>query len=103
MMSLQFGQVASWLVIESEQREGDESGSLTIISWNETIEAHRREVRGAILDATAALVNKHGLLSVTMSRIAQEAGIGRATPRSTPAPPPSRPRSRDRSATPSRR
>ena len=44
-MSLQFGQVASWLVIESEQREGDESGSLTIISWNETIEAHRREVR----------------------------------------------------------
>src|SRR5437867_13238106 len=33
MTSLQLGQVASWLVIESEQREGDESGSLTIISW----------------------------------------------------------------------
>ena len=51
-MSLQFGQVASWLVIESEQRKGDESGSLTIISWNETIEAHRREVRDAIPDTT---------------------------------------------------
>jgi AcrR family transcriptional regulator len=47
--------------------------------WNETIEAHRREVRGAILDATAALVAEHGLLSVTMSRIADATGIGRAT------------------------
>jgi AcrR family transcriptional regulator len=47
--------------------------------WNETIEAHRREVRDAILDTTAALVAKHGLLSVTMSRIAEETGIGRAT------------------------
>ncbi len=47
--------------------------------WNETIEAHRRDVRAAILDATAALVAEHGLLSVTMSQIAGEAGIGRAT------------------------
>jgi AcrR family transcriptional regulator len=47
--------------------------------WNETIEAHRREVRDAVLDATAALVAQHGLLGVTMSRIAEEAGIGRAT------------------------
>ena len=47
--------------------------------WNQTIEAHRRDVRAAILDTTAALVARHGLLSVTMSRIAQEAGIGRAT------------------------
>jgi AcrR family transcriptional regulator len=47
--------------------------------WTETIEAHRREVRDAILDTTAALVEKHGLLSVTMSQIAQETGIGRAT------------------------
>jgi AcrR family transcriptional regulator len=47
--------------------------------WNETIEAHRREVRDAILDTTAALVVEHGLLSVTMSRIAAETGIGRAT------------------------
>ena len=47
--------------------------------WNETIEAHRRDVRDAVLDTTAALVAQHGLLSVTMSRIAEEAGIGRAT------------------------
>jgi AcrR family transcriptional regulator len=47
--------------------------------WTETIEAHRREVRDAILDSTAALVVEHGLLSVTMSQIAEETGIGRAT------------------------
>jgi AcrR family transcriptional regulator len=47
--------------------------------WNETIEAHRREVRDAILETTWALVAEHGLLSVTMSRIAEETGIGRAT------------------------
>jgi AcrR family transcriptional regulator len=47
--------------------------------WNATIEGHRREVREAILDTTATLVTEHGLLSVTMSRIAEETGIGRAT------------------------
>ena len=47
--------------------------------WNETIEAHRRAVRDATLDATAALVAEHGLASVTMSQIAEETGIGRAT------------------------
>jgi AcrR family transcriptional regulator len=47
--------------------------------WNETIEEHRRAVRDATLDTTAALVAKHGLRGVTMSRIAQETGIGRAT------------------------
>jgi AcrR family transcriptional regulator len=47
--------------------------------WNETIEAHRREVRDATLDTTAALVAKRGLRSVTMSQIAEETGIGRAT------------------------
>ena len=47
--------------------------------WNETIESHRREVREAIIDTTAALVSEQGLLSVTMSRIAEETGIGRAT------------------------
>jgi AcrR family transcriptional regulator len=47
--------------------------------WNETIEAHRRDVRQAILDTTATLVAKHGLLAVTMSQIAAETGIGRAT------------------------
>lgn len=47
--------------------------------WNETIETHRSAVRSAILDAAAVLVNGHGLSSVTMSQIAQSAGIGRAT------------------------
>jgi AcrR family transcriptional regulator len=47
--------------------------------WNETIEAHRRDVRDAILDTTAALVGEHGLRSVRMSQIAEETGIGRAT------------------------
>jgi len=47
--------------------------------WNETIETHRRAVRDATLDTTAALVAKHGLRSVTMSQIAEETGIGRAT------------------------
>jgi AcrR family transcriptional regulator len=47
--------------------------------WNATIEAHRREVRDAILDTAAALVARHGLRSVTMARIAEQTGIGRAT------------------------
>jgi AcrR family transcriptional regulator len=47
--------------------------------WETTIEAHRRQVRDAILESTWALVNEHGLLSVTMSQIAEATGIGRAT------------------------
>jgi AcrR family transcriptional regulator len=47
--------------------------------WNETIESHRREVRDAILDTTAALVFERGLRAVTMSQIAERTGIGRAT------------------------
>ncbi len=47
--------------------------------WNDTIDAHRRAVRDATLDTTAALIAEHGLLSVTMSQIAEETGIGRAT------------------------
>lgn len=47
--------------------------------WNETIEAHRRAVRDAILNTTAELAAEHGVRSVTMSQIAEQAGIGRAT------------------------
>jgi AcrR family transcriptional regulator len=47
--------------------------------WNETIEAHRAAVRDAILDTTAALVAEHGLRSATMSQIAKNTRIGRAT------------------------
>jgi len=47
--------------------------------WNDTIEAHRRAVREATLDTTAALVAEQGPASVTMSQIAERTGIGRAT------------------------
>lgn len=47
--------------------------------WDDTIDAHRRAVRAATLETTAALVAEHGLRSVTMSQIAQRTGIGRAT------------------------
>src|SRR5687768_11500344 len=47
--------------------------------WDDTIDAHRRAVRDAALDAAAGLVAKHGLRAVTMSQIAEETGIGRAT------------------------
>jgi AcrR family transcriptional regulator len=47
--------------------------------WSNTIETHRRSVRDATVEATAALVAQHGLRGVTMSQIAERAGIGRAT------------------------
>jgi AcrR family transcriptional regulator len=47
--------------------------------WNETIDKHRAAVREAILDTTAHLVTQSGLRSVTMSQIAEQTGIGRAT------------------------
>ncbi len=47
--------------------------------WNATVDAHRHAVRDAILTTTLGLASEHGLLSVTMSQIAEETGIGRAT------------------------
>jgi AcrR family transcriptional regulator len=47
--------------------------------WTETIETHRSQVRDAILENTAALVASHGLRAVTMSQIAEDTRIGRAT------------------------
>jgi AcrR family transcriptional regulator len=47
--------------------------------WTQTVEAHRHEVRHAIMDTTSALVSEQGLRSVTMSEIAEKTGIGRAT------------------------
>jgi AcrR family transcriptional regulator len=47
--------------------------------WTATVETHRHEVRDAVLEATAALVNQRGLRAVTMSEIAETVGIGRAT------------------------
>lgn len=47
--------------------------------WSDTIEKHRREVADAILDTTARLASEQGALNVTMSQIADGAGIGRPT------------------------
>jgi AcrR family transcriptional regulator len=47
--------------------------------WTDTVEEHRRAVRDAALATTAKLVAEQGLTSVTMSKIAAETGIGRAT------------------------
>lgn len=47
--------------------------------WTDHIDAHHRKVRDAILATTWSLVAEHGLLSVTMARVAEETGIGRAT------------------------
>ncbi len=47
--------------------------------WKDTIETHRRAVRDATVDAAASLIAQHGLRSVTMSDIAEQTGIGRAT------------------------
>ena len=47
--------------------------------WHDTIEAHRSAVAGEIMDRTAAVAAAEGLHALTMARVAQEAGIGRAT------------------------
>jgi AcrR family transcriptional regulator len=47
--------------------------------WTETIQEHRRAVHDAVVDAAAALVAEHGLTSVSMSKVAERTGIGRAT------------------------
>lgn len=47
--------------------------------WTESIATHRRSVGEAILDAAGKLAQQHGLRGVTMSAVAEEAEIGRAT------------------------
>jgi AcrR family transcriptional regulator len=47
--------------------------------WTDTIEAHRSSVADAIMDRTAELAAAEGLHALTMARIAEETGIGRAT------------------------
>lgn len=47
--------------------------------WSDTVEQHRSDVRQSILHTTATLVAERGERAVTMSEIATEVGIGRAT------------------------
>jgi AcrR family transcriptional regulator len=47
--------------------------------WSDTIEEHRREVRQSILDTTWRLATDKGIRAVTMSEVAAQVGIGRAT------------------------
>ena len=47
--------------------------------WHDTIEAHRSAVAGAIMDRTAAIAAAEGVHAITMARIAEQTGIGRAT------------------------
>jgi AcrR family transcriptional regulator len=47
--------------------------------WTDTLETHRRAVRDAVVESAADLVGRRGIRSVTMSEIAEKAGVGRAT------------------------
>lgn len=47
--------------------------------WDHSIEAHHGAVSEAIFAATESIVAKEGVTALSMSRIAQSAGIGRAT------------------------
>lgn len=47
--------------------------------WEESIDGHRRAVRDAITGAAWRLAEEHGPLALTMSQVANAAGIGRAT------------------------
>jgi AcrR family transcriptional regulator len=47
--------------------------------WADTIDGHKVAVRQAVIRATAALVDERGIGALTMSAVAERAGIGRAT------------------------
>ncbi len=47
--------------------------------WKDTVETHREAVRSSILDAVHTQIRARGLAGITMSGIAHDAGIGRAT------------------------
>jgi AcrR family transcriptional regulator len=47
--------------------------------WHDTIEAHRSAVATAIMERTASIAASEGVHAITMARIAEAAGIGRAT------------------------
>jgi AcrR family transcriptional regulator len=47
--------------------------------WTDSVQSHRHAVRTAVLDAVGELVAGEGLRAVSMSRVAERSGIGRAT------------------------
>lgn len=47
--------------------------------WTDTVEGHRHAVRAAVLDAVAALIAEAGFSGVSMTRVAEHAGVTRAT------------------------
>jgi AcrR family transcriptional regulator len=47
--------------------------------WTDTLAGHKAAVRQAVIDAVASLSEEHGITGLTMSQIANEAGISRAT------------------------
>ena len=47
--------------------------------WTDTVQTHRTAVRNAVIAAAAHMVEQRGLAGVTMSGVAEQAGIGRAT------------------------
>lgn len=48
-------------------------------AWKDNVETHKRELRDAILDTVGSLARIRSFASLTMSEIAAETGIGRAT------------------------
>ncbi|MHA7284413.1 TetR/AcrR family transcriptional regulator [Arthrobacter sp. TMS2-4] len=47
--------------------------------WKDTVQEHRSSVREAVLDAVARLVGQGGVPAVSMTKVADVAGISRAT------------------------
>jgi AcrR family transcriptional regulator len=47
--------------------------------WNSTLKAHHEAISVAIFAAAASIISSEGFGALSMARVAQEAGIGRAT------------------------
>lgn len=61
-----------------ERPSAVQNGSMPKI-WGETVADHKDRLRATIVESTVALVAERGRADVTMSAIAERAGIGRAT------------------------
>ena len=61
------------------QQDGDQHIGDMPKLWTDTVEGHRHAVRAAILDAVAALVAEIGFSGLSMTGVAERAGVTRAT------------------------